>query len=714
VDTAARRLLQSPESIPGERSLIPFTPRSFVLLCLLLPAIGCAGGSPLPDRPSVLLLTLDTTRADHLGCYGRDEAQTPVLDDLAAGGVRFTNAVAHAPLTLPSHASILTGLYPVRHGARSNGFYRLREDRETLAETLREEGYATGAVVAAFVLDRRFGLDQGFEHYDDDPEAMSKASQFEDASRPASDVTDAALAVADRLDPSRPYFLWVHYFDPHFPYLPPPDVAAAFPSTRAGRYDGEIAHMDHEIGRLLDGLRRRGRMRRTVVVVIGDHGEGFPGPHDEQSHGFYVYRDTIRVPFLVHAPGSVAQGIVSDRLARQVDVAPTILDLVGVEPASAGDGTSLAPILRQGSVEPAQDGETLSFAEAVAPWFAYGWAALYAVETDDWKYIEAPRPELYDLRADPLELSNLAESHPDRTRAMRELLERILAGEASAGARDMTDRERARLQALGYVAPAGEVHDPRKGNANRRLPDPKEMLDVHLALKEVDSGFLQGGASQAIERLQRLRERDPDNYQVHERLCQYHEAAGNLDSAMSAARTLIRLKPGLALGYDRLADLEERRAQERLEAGDRDGAEQLASRAVEHWKKAIDLGILEYNPMLKVAIHHLRRGDHDAAIELLERARRIDDRSFDIERFLGMAHQGAGRLDDARRHLESAVDLAGEHPDMQAAARGPLAGVYRKLGMRAEAIEQIEWILERQPDHPARAALEATVRELRR
>ncbi len=699
---------------------------------------GTRGGNPSASAEvrqdaivsgfDVLLLTLDTTRADHLACYGHETSRTPVLDGLAADGTRF-EAAAQAPITLPAHASVLSGLVPPRHGARVNGLSILPEQRTTLAERLQDAGYATAAVTAAFVLDRRFGLAQGFEIYDDDRDAMAKPSQFLDPSRDATAVTDAALKALDELDPNRPWFLWAHYFDPHFPYTPPPDVAREFPNDPSGRYLGEIAYMDREIGRLLDGLRERGRLARTVVVAVGDHGEGFPGPHEEDTHGFFLYDDTLRVPLLVSAPAVLPGGRVSSHLARQVDIAPTILDLVGAAPLEDVDGESIAHEL--GTTEPSSGsdphspppetpthGEPLSYAEAVSPWYAYGWATLYQVRDSRWKYIDAPEPELYHMENDPAESRNLSRSEPERVRRMQAAIDTILDSaeeeDASRGAQrqGVMSREMAKLQALGYVLSSSGTAPPLRGEPNRSRTDPKTAIGLHDEIREIDKLILEKRIDEAIDRLRVVDRENPENPRVLESLAKTLDQKGDVTGAQSEYERLIEAWPKMASAHDALGDLLEKRAGEAARAGQPQRAEALSNEAVACWKKAIEHGIMEYDPMLKVGIHHLKKRDWEIAESYLTRGLALEQESFDLLRFVGMAAIGRGDLDRAGRALDSALALA-EGPAMEAAVRGQLADLAIQRDDPAAAAGHIEVILRLQPEHPGRARLEETLRSLR-
>ncbi|MBI3491329.1 MAG: sulfatase [Acidobacteria bacterium] len=295
-------------------------------------------------RLNVLLITIDTLRADHLGSYGYAGARTPALDALAARGVRFSQATTVAPLTLPAHSSLMTGTFPAYHGVRDNGGFYLGDDQVTLAKALRERGYRTGGFVAAFVLDGRWGIGQGFDRYYDDFDLTKYRLDvgLDAVQRPGSEVVSKAIEWLDQ-DFTRPFLAWVHLYEPHAPYDPPESIRVRFPPTMIGAYDGEIATADIQVGRLIDRLAKAGRLDRTVVAVLGDHGESL-GEHDEEQHGFFVYDATIRIPLIIAGAG-MAPRTVGDQV-RIVDVMPTLLELLGVEIPKPVQGRSLLPLVR--------------------------------------------------------------------------------------------------------------------------------------------------------------------------------------------------------------------------------------------------------------------------------------------------------------------------------------------------------------------------------
>src|SRR3954449_8003228 len=375
----------------------------FALASLVL-AVGCrapSSRSSPPDRPNVLLVTIDTLRADHVGCYGYTNASTPTIDALAKRGVRFETAVAHVPLTGPSHASILTGQIPPGHGFRNNSGFTLSPQVKTAAEDFRQTGYRTAAFVSGFPLDRRFGFDRRFETYDDHLPKGNDRRRTPYVERFADGTTDAALRWLAAEGPSArpaPWFLWVHYYDPHAPYEPPADLAERY---REAPYDGEIAFVDRQLARLFQALDAGNETSRTIVAVTADHGESL-GEHGEGTHGIFLYDATLRVPWIMAGP-QIAAGRVSRTIARSIDVLPTLLDYAGLGQPSDVDGRSLRPA--GGGVAMS---DAPSYAESLYPEMELGWAPLHAWRPAGFKFIKAPHPELYDLQNDPSEKSNRA------------------------------------------------------------------------------------------------------------------------------------------------------------------------------------------------------------------------------------------------------------------------------------------------------------------
>lgn len=403
---------------------------------------GCA--EPPPIAPGVLLVTFDTTRADRLGCYGHDAARTPRLDALARRGLQFDAAYTPTPLTLPAHTTLLTGTWPLSHGVRDNTLFTVAPAMRTLSEALVERGWRTGASVGAFVLDKRYGLDQGFESYAGPASEASDGATI--AERSATAVIDDAAAWLETVGHDERFFLWVHLFDPHHPYQAP----EAHTGTTADGYDAEIAYADAELGRLLDGLQATGRLAETLVIATSDHGESL-GEHGEQSHGFFVYDAAVKVPLLVAGPG-VPAGHVSLPVSLR-DIAPTVLEWCDVPRQALPEAT--APSLLDSSNVGSADGDRALYFETFLPFYAQRWAPMQGLLWRGHKFIRTRRPELYDLASDGGELTNLIAAEPDLAQTMGQRLSALIAEHPPLGSA-LVDPARAQdlqaLAALGYTA----------------------------------------------------------------------------------------------------------------------------------------------------------------------------------------------------------------------------------------------------------------------
>jgi choline-sulfatase len=523
--------------------------RSLPLLLLLLSVVPLASGCqpPHPVDPllriprgaaagyNLLIITLDTTRADRLGCYGYAKAQTPVLDGIAARGFRFTDAITTAPVTLPSHATIFTGLYPPNHGARSNSEYQLPPAPVTLAERLHDAGYDTAAFVSAFVLDARFGLNQGFARYDDAvATATGPAFPSHTLERSAQAVTDAARAWFQQRTANTPFFAWVHYFDAHAPYAPPAPFATQF----AGHlYDGELAAIDAQVGRLLQTVAEHGQRDRTIVLVVGDHGESL-GEHDETTHSVFLYDAVMRVPLLLAAPGIIAEpAVIADRVVSTADMLPTLLDLLGLDDPHVRDGVSL---LRH-----APTPSRAVYMESIFPYLEYGWAPLFGLRRLHDKYLLAPRPEYYDLRADPDETTNAFPTATGTTHHARDELATALTAhlqqwpslDTLATATTTPSPETIeRLRSLGYISEAGPT-------ATGERADPKDMVTIVTMLQQANALLASGQAAPALALVRQAEQRSPRDRAVLHLLAKIHLRMGNLVEAETALRAFTAIKP---------------------------------------------------------------------------------------------------------------------------------------------------------------------------
>jgi arylsulfatase A-like enzyme/Flp pilus assembly protein TadD len=605
----------------------PRTTSPFLGLLLCLVVLG-----PLPataDGPSkaanaqlpthLLLVTLDTTRADHLGCYGGPPGRTPVLDRLAARGTRYAGALTPVPLTLPAHASILTGLDPRAHGLRDNGIGSLPEDVPTLATALAERGYATAGFAASRVLDRRFGLGRGFATYDD-AMAAERLGEFGYPERDAAAVTDAALAWLERRPAERPFFLWVHYYDPHAPYAPP----ARFRGH--GEYAGEIAYVDSQIGRLLAALPDGGA--RTVIAAVGDHGEAL-GEHGEDGHGIFLYGATLRVPLILAGPG-VDKGAVKEGPVSLVDLAPHLLALLGVEARNENADTpagGLASARRLGAAPQV-------FSETHMPANAYGWAPLAAVTDARYRLVRAPAPELYDLATDPGERRNVvAEQRPVVARLARALRDHEAAIPQRDAAQVAADEELATaLRSLGYLGGASGKH----GDGI----DPKEGIELLEDFERAKRLLSQNAVDEALALFTRLVERNPANVPFLNRLAAAQLAAGRGEAAVATYRRAVERNPTLDFTHFQLAEAYLRlgRMQE----------------AVAEYRVVLDINPRFADAWMRLAEHS---SGSEEAVRLLDEAVAAGTQSAAVFSIRGELQRRLGRPREAEESARQAVEL---------------------------------------------------------
>jgi arylsulfatase A-like enzyme/tetratricopeptide (TPR) repeat protein len=430
------------------RSLVVLLVLCFAAV-LLLPACSVE-----EERPwNVLLVTFDTTRADRIESYGNDRVKTPTLSRLASEGYQFDNAFSAVPITTPSHSTIMTGLYPMAHGVRDNGLFTLGKSQVTLAEMLKEKGYATAAAVGAYPVTSRFGLNQGFDFFDDHltgfvedylgQRATPKTRLFFDERR-AAQVNEAVLPWLSE-HAENPFFLWVHYFDPHQPFEPPPPYDQLYADDL---YNGEIAYSDESLGSLISHLEKLGQLDRTLIVMVSDHGEGL-GEHNEVTHAVLAYNSTLHVPLIIRPPSGEPVGTVIKQHVGTVDILPTILDLLGMGIPDTLQGRSLVGLMKGW-----EDEAPRYYAENLSPYLMHSWAKLRVLFEGPYKYVHGTYPELYDLEADPGELHNLAKKHPDEIDRMRSTLAAFIADHTvgTSTTQEMDAEVIHRLQSLGYLS----------------------------------------------------------------------------------------------------------------------------------------------------------------------------------------------------------------------------------------------------------------------
>jgi arylsulfatase A-like enzyme/tetratricopeptide (TPR) repeat protein len=638
-----------------------------VILAAATIALGACGARQTPAsadrRPdqNLLLVTIDTLRADALSSYG-GPARTPNLDGLAARGTRFDFAHAHAVLTRPSHASILTGTYPYENGVRDHSGYRLKPGTPTIASMLKEKGFATGAFVGGVPLERRFGLDGGFDVYDDRFGRTGNNSDFALAERPAGEVVDAALKwIGGR---QGRWFVWVHVFDPHAPYAPPPP----FDTEYAGRpYYGEVAYVDKALGPLFEAAGHSARP--TTVVVTADHGEGL-GDHGELTHGLFAYETTLRVPLIVAqlpSPSSTLAGGVSHYPARHVDLVPTLLGAVGLAAPPTLPGRSL---LAGAPQPPAED--VSSYFEAMSAMLNRGWAPLQGVLAGREKYIDLPQPELYNLAADPAEQSNLVDRRADRRRVLETRLRDFHA--APPGERFAESPEvAAKLQSLGYTSGSA----PRKATYTE-ADDPKKLMELDRWIQQGIEAWQHGRRAEALQTYERIIQRRPTMAIGYRNLAFLQWQNGDARGAIGTLERAFRadaVEPGMTtqLGSylaeagrpaDAIGLLEPLSAQA---PADPDALNALgiayaragqAERSASVFRRALDENPANVQALENIGTLEMQRGNLPGARRALEQAVAIDPRSARAHNGLGVVAMRTGARDEAFVHWKRAVELA--------------------------------------------------------
>lgn len=475
----------SDRTAPKKRSVVRILVGGLSFLVLII----VVGILFLPKRPSFsrlkkgktfnwVLITVDTLRADRIHCYGFPRIETPTMDLFAANGIKFERCIAQTPLTLPSHTSIMTGTHPTFHGIRDNGGFVVPEELLTLAELFTQNGYRTSAFVAAYVLDSKWGLDQGFDLYFDnfDLSRFQKIS-LSSVQRPADEVMDEALSWLEE-NSKRKFFTWIHLYDPHTPYEPPSPFDERYPNRP---YIGEIAFTDSQLARLWAFLEEKDLLKQTFLVFASDHGESL-GEHQESTHGFFIYQEAIHVPLIFVTPFEEIQGVVYPGIVSLVDILPTVCEMAGLSLPPQTQGSSLVPLFF-GKGKPTK---RFAYSETYYPRFHFGWSELKGVQDERFKLILAPQIELYDLIEDPEETKNLAESHPSETRRLVALAEKFIqesGKNAMAQSFHQVDEEtRQRLAALGYI---GSFIDDRNLEG-KKLANPREKIHVFNELSRAN------------------------------------------------------------------------------------------------------------------------------------------------------------------------------------------------------------------------------------
>ncbi len=507
-----------------------------------------AAESPSIARPNVILITIDTLRADHVGCFGAKDVKTPTLDGLAQDGVIFERAISQVPLTWPSHAVILTGTYPFQNGVQDFTGQPLAPGIRSVAQTFKQSGYATGAVVSAFVLDRSWGLARGFDFYDDSFSAKTFAEKDTGlVDRRAGESVPRAIAWIRRTK-HRPFFLWLHLYDPHSPYDPPEPYRTEY---RGHLYDGEIAYADHELGNLISSLKQNHLYDSSLIVALSDHGESL-GEHGEDEHGFFIYNATVHIPLILKPPaGSGISTQHRQELVETAAIAPTLLQVAGIKPSRSSPDLIYSqfqsPVLPGLKPNANRDAQDSSYSETFYPFSSFGWSPLHSIETARFHFIEAPKPELYDLQDDPSETRNLADQQPATVATLRDKLQSVLSRKAlhqplhdedkSAG--NINPEALAKLRALGYFGFRAAVSP----EALQGLPDPKEKLWEFNSILKAEDAFQRKDDDRAEALLTEVQQKDPDIYVIPFLLGESALRLQNWELAADQLKRCLKLNP---------------------------------------------------------------------------------------------------------------------------------------------------------------------------
>jgi tetratricopeptide (TPR) repeat protein len=707
---AARRPTRRPARAPVYAAIA-----AVVLVGALASAwLWLRAGRPAPGDGPIILISIDTLRADHLPVYGYRQVETPRIDALAREGVVFDRAYAHSPQTLPSHVSILSGRLPFETGVRDNLGFTVRPDLPLLAQALRDRGFATGGVVSSFVLRKETGIGRGFDLYDSEMPPAAPDRPMGQVQRAGMESLAVARTWMASLSSPR-FFLFFHIYEPHKPYEPP----ARF--SRFAPYDGEIAWADEIVGQLLNDLKARGLYDRATIVLLSDHGEGL-GDHGEQEHGLLLYDETIRVPLIVRLPGGAQAGRRITAPVQHIDLVPTLLEWTGAKAPSGLRGRSLAPLLDGRRADLA---ESELYAEALFGRYHFGWSELYALTDARYRFIRAPRSELYDLQQDPGERRNLIAERPQTGGAMRGVLERLLAGVSVESQARVAKEDLERLQALGYVG-----SQPALTTASSdTLPDPKDKAAVLETYRHSIQLSAQGRYDEAIRLLRGVLDENPSMKDGWLQLGVDFVRAGRYVEALTAFKRLVEVDPADANSFVSvggvlvtLGRLEEAKANaeialEKAPASDvrakTSACEVLVKvalarqddEAARRYAKLAAAGDPSFplDSYVEALLLH-RQKQYERALPLfIETARRLRGHAFAIPELhyhIGDTLANLGREEEAAAAFAEEIRLF----PLEIGARRNLAMLYRAVGRFKEAEQAIDGLLRASPTREGYAA----------
>jgi arylsulfatase A-like enzyme/cytochrome c-type biogenesis protein CcmH/NrfG len=645
--------------------------RSIVILTILIAVRGGAQNATKPSpSPNVVLITIDTLRADHLGCYGYKQIKTPHIDALAADGAKFERAFAVVPVTLPSHSSILTGTYPMYSGMHDFSGNKLSPLQPTLATALKEAGYQTGAVIGAAVLDSRFGLNRGFDFYYDhfDFSRLDEAN-LDEMERSGNLVADATLEwLASHSQ--KQFFLWMHLYDPHFPYNPPEPYSREYSSHP---YDGEIAFADEQVGRLLRFLKEKGLYKNTIIVLCGDHGESL-GEHGEKTHGFFIYNSTMHVPLIVHLPGGASGREISEPVSL-VDLMPTILSAAGIDIPPQVQGRSLLNAIR---LTPSEHGAQVDektaralYGESFLPRIHFDWSELRASENAKYHFIDAPRPELYDLTSDPGETHNIFNDKKAVSAEMRSKLVSMVrdysAGKEMAEKTGLDPALMERLKALGYAGFSGG-NDPTI--SSRDLPDPKDRIVTYELISDAISDSQHGHFQESIDKLKDVVKTEPNSVPAHYLQGLDYYRMKMFGESVDELQKTVQLSPDYALAFFNLGMAQ-------AHAGQMDPA-------IATLRRALQLDPTNFEAAFNLGVAFIQKQQLQSASDAFRQSIAINPEFSRGHRALGETLIYENKLEEAIAELRRAVELAPNDAQMH----DSLAKALATNGLTAEAEEE--------------------------
>src|SRR5437870_6196397 len=626
-------------------------------------AIGYAALAVPTASPNVVFITIDTLRPDHLGCYGDNQIHTPNIDALSADGTRFERAYTAVPVTLPSHTVIFTGTYPLLSGVHDFAANKLNPTQATLASVLKDNGYATAAVIGSAVLDSRFGLNHGFDfYYDRFDFNRLQESNLDEMERPGNVVADVTLDWLSK-NYQKKFFLWMHLYDPHYPYRPPAPYSKEYKDRP---YDGEIAFADAQVGRLIEFLKNKGLYQSTLIVLSGDHGESL-GEHGEKTHGFFIYNATLHVPLIVHLPGGVHARTVAN-LVNLADLMPTVLAALNIQIPAQVQGQSLLPLMSPKKEDTARS----LYAETFLPRLHFYWSELRGVETETYHFIDAPKPELYDLRKDPGETHNLFADKKAVAEEMRvrlaKLIQQYTAGQELAEKTGLDPALMERLKSLGYAGFSGGSNSAANTHP---LPDPKDRIQAYELFSDAMADSQHGQYASSIEKLNTVLTTDPDSVPGHYLQGLNYYRTREFPKSVAELERVLQLSPDyalaafqLGLAYDRVSNWD---------------------RAIQTLRRALELDSTNFSAAYDLGLSYLQKHMANEAAAAFRQSVTINDDYAPGHRALGELLLSQGQLDEALAELHKAAELSPE----DASTHSALARALAAKGLTSEAEDEM-------------------------